>query len=69
MKILTSLAVFAFLVAGSGATSACDWAVEMAKSYVPTTETKEEVAATKVDPKLLAWLDRKNAEEAATQAE
>jgi hypothetical protein len=62
--LMTSVAALAGIVAGASAASACDWhhqqVMASAAPAAPTatTEQQQPVAATNVDPWVLAYLDK-----------
>ena len=59
--LMTSVVALSALVVGAGAASACEWYQTQAMASaapVPQTEQQQAVAATKVDPQLLARLDK-----------
>jgi hypothetical protein len=61
--LMTSVAALAGILAGAGAASACDWhhqqVMASAASAAPAaTEQQQPVAATQVDPWVLAYLDK-----------
>jgi hypothetical protein len=55
---MTSVVALTAVVVGAGAASACEWyKTEAMASAAPAPQTEQQpVAATKVDPQLLAWL-------------
>ena len=58
--LMTSVVALSAIVVGAGAASACEWQTQAMASAapVPQTEQQQPVAATRVDPQLLVWLDK-----------
>ena len=66
--LMTSVVASACIVIGAGAASACEWNKQAMASAAsaPATEQQQPVAATKVDPQLLAYLDELGKESASS---